>query len=307
MIGRAEIEAAAARIDGRVRVTPTIEVELDGRPLVLKLELLQHTGSFKPRGAFHRLLTGQVPATGVIAASGGNHGLAVAYAAARLGHPAEIFVPAVTPAIKVERIRAQGAAVTVAGDLYDDALAASMERAEETGAMVVHAYDQPEVVAGQGTLGRELEGQVPDLDTVLVAVGGGGLIAGVAAWLGERRRVVAVEPELAPTLSRALQAGRPVPVEVAGVAADSLGAKQLGTIAFQVASRYVDAAVLVPDGAIRRAQRVLWDELRLVAEPGGATALAAWLSGSYRPAPAERVVVLVCGANTDPATVAADT
>lgn len=363
-ISRADVEAAARRIDGHVRETPVLALEpgafgLEAR-LVLKLELLQHTGSFKPRGAFNRLLSATVPPAGVLAASGGNHGAAVAYAARRLGHRAEIFVPTIASAVKVERLRRYGAQVTVVGADYAEALAASRARAAETGALVVHAYDQPEVVAGQGTVARELARQAPDLETVLVAVGGGGLIGGIAAWYGpalessgrgaraagggdrdasyggaeaghahagksaarrgprgeagaeagagaggdRRVRIVGVEPERAPTLARALEAGAPVDVEVGGIAADSLGARRVGALAFALARRYVERVVLVPDGAIREAQRALWEAARVVAEPGGAAALAALLSGAYRPAPGERVGVLVCGGNTDPAQVA---
>mgnify|MGYP002400613017 CR=1 FL=1 len=304
IIGPADIEAAASRIEGRVRVTPVMTLEegawgLSGR-LVLKLECLQHTGSFKPRGAFNRILSSSAPPAGVIAASGGNHGAAVAYAARSLGRHAEIFVPESTPPLKVERLRRYGARVSLIGASYPEALTASMARAAETGALVVHAYDQPEVAAGQGTVARELEHQTPDLDTLLVAVGGGGLIAGIAAWFQGRVHVVGVEPEGAPTLARAMEAGRPVDVPVTGVAVDSLGAHRAGALAFAIAQRYVDRVVLVTDDAILAAQRTLWEDVRVAAEPGGATALAALLSGQYRPAPEERVGVLVCGANLDP-------
>ena len=305
-VQRADIEAAALRIAPHVRVTPTIHLAAGAFglavPLVLKLELLQHTGSFKPRGAFNRLLSTSVPPAGVIAASGGNHGVAAAYAARQLGHSAEIFVPETASPVKVERLRRYGAHVTQVGTRYADALAASASRARASGALVVHAYDQPEVVAGQGTVGRELEEQAPALDTVLVAVGGGGLIGGVAAWYAGagRARVVSVEPEGAPTLASALAAGRPVSVDVRGVAMDSLGASQVGELAFAIAEHHVERALLVDDGAIVAAQRALWEELRLVTEPGGATALAALLSGAYCPAPGERVAVIVCGSNADP-------
>ena len=309
MIDRGDVEEAAARIEGRVRRTPILEVEERrfGTPVYLKLELLQHTGSFKPRGIFNRMLAAVVPEAGVIVASGGNAGLAVAHAARELGHRAEIFVPESSPDVKIQRLRALGAGVTVTGAYYADALRASAARAEASGAMVVHAYDQAEVVAGQGTLALELAAQVPDLDAVLVAVGGGGLVAGIAAALEPTARcqVVAVEPERCPTLHDALAAGEPVDVSVGGVAADSLGARRVGRVCFAVATRTGLRGVLVPDDAIVAAQRVLWEEFRVVAEPGGAAALAALLCGAYKPAPDERVAVVVCGANTDPAAVAA--
>lgn len=302
-IGRAEIDAAAERIAGRVRRTPVIELEPDAfgaeGDLVLKLELMQHTGSFKPRGAFNRLLSAEVPPVGVIAASGGNFGLAVAHAARETGHPAEIFVPETSPAVKAQRIRDLGAEVRVIPGYYADALEACRVRAAETGALFMHAYDQPEVVAGQGTIGRELSEQVPGAETVLVAVGGGGLIAGIASWFAGDVRVIGVETERCPTLTEALRAGGPVDVEVGGVAADSLGSRRAGHIAYEVARRFVERVVLVPDDAIVDAQRALWSSCRLMAEPGGAAALAAVRSGAYRPRADERVVVLVCGANGD--------
>jgi threonine dehydratase len=304
----ADIDAARARIGDRVRRTPVLELGAGAfgtpGPLTLKLELLQHTGSFKPRGAFNRMLTSEVTEAGVIAASGGNFGLAVAYAARELGHRAEIFVPETSPSLKARRIAEQGAAVRVIPGYYDDALAASAERAAETGALVMHAFDQPEVVAGQGTIGVELSEQVPDADTVLVAIGGGGLIGGIAAWYEGGTRVVGVEPDRCPTMSEALRAGRPVPVEVGGLAADSLGSRRVGEIAHAIASRFVEHVLLVTDDAILEAQRRLWEEVRLIAEPGGAAALAAVTSGRYRPDPDEHVVVLVCGGNTDPASLA---
>lgn len=306
-VGPAEIIAAHARIAAHVRRTPVLDVDdaVLGLPVALKLELLQHTGSFKPRGAFHRALTADVPAAGLIAASGGNHGLAVAHVATRLGLRAEIFVPEASPAVKVDRLRSFGSdvAVTVTGALYADAHEASMRRAAETGALVVHPYDQPEVIAGQGTMARELDEQVPDLDTVVVAVGGGGLVAGVACWFAGRVRVVAVEPETSCALAAAMAAGGPVDVSVSGVAADSLGARRVGDLAHAAAVAGVDRVVTVPDDAIVAAQRRLWHEVRLVVEPGGAAAAAAVLSGAFRPEPGERVAVVVCGANTDPGSV----
>jgi threonine dehydratase len=304
MIQPNDVEAAAQRIAPHVRVTPILPLQPRAfgaaAQLTLKLELMQHTGSFKARGAFNRILSAQVPDAGVIAASGGNHGAAVAYAARQLGHVAEIFVPERTPDIKVERLRRYGARVVLSGASYAEAYAASRHRAAQSGALEVHAYDQPEVVAGQGTLGRELEAQAPDLDTVLVAVGGGGLIAGVAAWYASRVRVVAVEPERCPTLYSAVEAGAPVDVEVSGVAADSLGARCIGRLAFDVAQQHVHSVVLMSDEEIRASQRALWDSLRILAEPGGAAALAGLRSGKYQPAPGERVGVIVCGGNTDP-------
>lgn len=303
MISREAIEEAALRISGYVRQTPVMELEahawgLDAQ-VVLKLEQVQHAGSFKPRGAFNRLLSNEIPDAGVIAASGGNHGVAVAYAAQCLGARSEIFVPEICPPAKVARLRSYGAYVHMIGANYAEALLASQHVAEQTGALVVHAYDQPEVVAGQGTLGREMAAQVPGLDTVLVAVGGGGLIGGIAAWFSRDVRVVGVEPERAPTLYSALQAGSPVDVEVSGIAVDSLGARRVGSLAFEIARSSVDSVRLVSDEAISAAQRRLWEDLRLVVEPGGATALAALLSGQYRPAPGERVCVVLCGANAN--------
>lgn len=305
---RDAIEDAAGRIAPHIRRTPTIELaagDLGIRiPLTLKLECLQHTGSFKPRGAFTRLLSNPVHEAGVIAASGGNHGVAVAYAARALGHRAEIFVPEIASPVKLARLRDYGATLTVTGRDYAEALAASEARQAETGAMVVHAYDQPEAVAGQGTTARELEEQAGDFDTIIVAVGGGGFIAGIAAWHRGRTRIVAVEPVLAPTLHAAREAGEPVDVTVGGIAADALGARRIGRIAYDIAVAWIDRVVLVEDEAIRDAQRRLWNGLRVLAEPAGAAALAALTSGAYRPDPGERVAVVVCGANTDPASVA---
>ncbi|HMK12992.1 MAG TPA: threonine/serine dehydratase [Acidimicrobiales bacterium] len=306
-IDRGDIEDAADRIAPHARVTPTLTVdardfglEVDAT-ITLKLECLQHAGSFKTRGAFNRVLSNEVPAAGVITASGGNHGVAVSHVAARLGVRAEVFVTETTPEAKIARIRSNGADVVVAGRYYDDAQTAMHERAEETGALFVHPFNQPETLAGQGTLGRELERQAPELDSVLVAVGGGGLIAGVAAWYEGRARVVSVEPELIPAMERALDAGAPVEVSVGGIAADSLGTKEIGSLAFPIAQKYVADAVLVSDEAIVRAQRALWDRVRVLAEPGGSAAMAALLSGAYRPRPGENIGVIVCGANTDPA------
>ena len=269
--------------------------------LVLKLELLQHTGSFKPRGAFNAILGSDPPETGVVAASGGNFALAVAHVAAELGLPAAIFVPEASPPAKLDRLRTTAAEVAVAGEFYDDALAAGHERAEASGALELHAFDDPLVVAGQGTCGLELELDAPSLDTVVVAVGGGGLCAGIAGWYTDRARIVAVEPRRCASLDAAIAAGRPVEIEVGGLAADSLGARKIGDHPWQVLRRHVDDSVLVDDESIRAAQRLLWREFRVAAEPGGAAALAALLAGAYVPAPGERVGVLVCGGNFDPA------
>jgi threonine dehydratase len=301
---RAAVEEAAGRLIGRVRETPVVRLEtgafgLGGR-IALKLELLQHSGSFKPRGAFNRVLAAGVPAAGVIAASGGNHGLAVAHVARTLSIPAEIFVPTSSSPVKISRLKTYGARVVVGGDYYADAFAASQERAAQTGALVVHAYDGFDTVAGQGTLARELDTQLPDVDTVVVAVGGGGLLGGIATWYAGRARVVAVEPALIPTLATALNAGRPVDVDVSGIAADSLGARRIGVVGYAAAVAAGVESVLVPDSAISAARQQLWDEMRVAAEPGGATALAALISGGYRPARDERVAVIVCGGNTDP-------
>jgi len=302
-IGRQSIARCEARIRPHIRRTPVTEIDaadvgLEARPLCLKLELLQHSGSFKARGAFANLLMREVPAAGVVAASGGNHGAAVAYAAMKLKVPAKIFVPSVSSSAKIARIRDYGADLTIEGNRYADALAASEIWAEKTGAMQVHAFDQDETLLGQGTLGMELEGQAPSLDTLLVAVGGGGLIAGIAAWYGGRIKVVGVEPVAAPTLTIALAAGRPVDAEAGGVAADSLAPRRVGERVFPIVKRYVHSVVLVEDAAIVRAQKALWQAVRIVAEPGGAAAFSALLSGAYRPAAGERVGVVVSGGNS---------
>jgi threonine dehydratase len=287
----------------RIRRTPVLRVDLAdfglaARPVDLKLECLQYAGSFKARGAFANLLTRPVPAAGVVAASGGNHGAAVAFAAMRLGVPATIFVPRVTSPAKIERIRGYAADLVIGGDRYADALAASQIFAEERGALVVHAFDQPETLLGQGTLGQEIEADLPDLDTLLVAVGGGGLIGGIAAWFRGRIRIIAVEPDGCPTLWRALEAGHPVDAEAEGIAADSLGPKRVGELMFPFAQAFIERSVLVSDDEIGAAQRALWDNIRVATEPGGVAAFAALLSGRFTPAPDERVAVLLCGANT---------
>ncbi len=304
MIPRGAIEAAGKRIAPHVRRTPVIEIDSDalglGRPVALKLELLQHTGSFKPRGAFNNLLSRAVPAAGVVAASGGNHGAAVAFAARKLGLPARIYVPEVAGPAKIALIRETGADLVVTGGAYPEALAAARAHEAATGAIQVHAYDAPETVTGQGTVMLEWEEQGLDADTVLIAVGGGGLIAGALAWLAGRRKVVAIEPEACPTLNRALADGPETEVAVGGIAVSALGARRIGAICYGLARAQTVESVLVPDTAIAEAQRRLWRGLRILAEPGGATALAALTSGAYRPAPGERVAVLVCGGNPSP-------
>ncbi len=302
-----EIRAAAERIAPHVRRTPVIrlspaETGLE-HPLALKLEQLQVTGSFKPRGAFNRILSAQVPAAGVVAASGGNHGLAVAHAAQVLRIKAEIFVPEITPEAKRARIAATGATLTVGGAAYDEARVASEARAAETGALVVHAYDQPEVLAGQGTVGLEFEADAPELTHVVVAAGGGGLYGGIASWYRDRATMVIVEPEECPTLFLAGMTGQPMDVPSGGIAADSLGARRAGALAFGIMMAQGARSVVLQDEAIRRAQRWLWDRLRLVAEPGGATALAAVLTGAFAPPKGARIGVVVCGANCDPGSV----
>jgi threonine dehydratase len=302
-IGRNEIAATERLIRPHIRRTPVIGVDgadfgLGAQRLSFKLELTQHAGSFKTRGAFANLLMRDVPAAGVVAASGGNHGAAVAYAAMKRGVRAKIFVPSIASPAKIARIRDYGADLVVGGERYAQALAASEAWAAQTGALAVHAFDQNETLLGQGTVGLELEEQLADLDTLLVGVGGGGLIAGIAAWYARNIRVVGVEPEAAPTLTRALAAGAPVDAEAGGIAADSLAPRRVGERVFPIAQRYVERVVLVPDDAIRHAQKALWSVLRIVVEPGGAAAFAALLSGRYQPRPEEHVGVLLSGANT---------
>lgn len=302
-ISPATIRAMHGTIAPRLRRTPIIEcgaseLGLAEHPLTLKLESLQHTGSFKARGAFASLSSGSLPSAGVAAASGGNHGAAVAYAAQVLGIPARIFVPTISSPAKIERIRGYGADLVVEGDRYGDALARCDAYCAASGARSIHAFDQPPTLIGQGTLGLELEEQAPRLDTLLVAVGGGGLIGGIAAWYQGRIRIIGVEPEGAPSLAMALAAGQPVDAPQGSIAADSLAPLRVGTLMFPLAQAFVERVVLVSDEAIREAQIRLWDKLRVVAEPGGATALAALVSGVYAPAPGERVGVLVCGGNT---------
>jgi threonine dehydratase len=308
MIDRPAIALAAARIQTYVRHTPIMRVSgsdfSTDSTVTLKLEHLQHAGSFKPRGAFNRMLSSNIPLAGVIAASGGNHGAAVAYAAKTLGVPAEIFLPAGTPQAKVDRIAAYGARVIRGGQTYAEAYAACRTRQVETAALDVHAYDHADVLAGQGTLGRELERDAPDLTHILVATGGGGLIGGIVAWYASSAAVISVEPEGCPTLHNALRAGHPVEVPVNSVAADSLGAKTCGALMFPLAQAHIAAAVLVKDEAIVAAQRLLWERFRVIAEPGGSVAAAALLSGAWTPPRGARVGVIICGANTDPAKLA---
>jgi threonine dehydratase len=304
MIYRGEIEAAHELIRAHVRRTPLLtfdgrDIGLDVEALVLKLELFQHSGSFKARGAFANLLMRDVPEAGVVAASGGNHGAAVAFAARKLGKPAKIFVPIVSSPSKIERIRSYGAELVVGGERYADALAASEAWAAKSGALPIHAYDRKETLLGQGTLGLEMQAQAPEIDSLLVAVGGGGLIGGIAAWYAGDVKIVGVEPEEAPTLTRALAAGKPVDAPAGGIAADSLAPKRVGELMFPIARDFVSEVVLVSDEGIVEAQATLWDKARIAAEPGGAAALAALLAGKYVPASGERVGVVVCGGNTD--------
>ena len=302
-IAREHIQRAFERIKPYIRETPVIapgaHPQLGGAETVLKLEQLQHAGSFKMRGAFNNLLADRIPPDGVIAASGGNHGVAVAFAAQRLGQVAEIFVPTISSPVKIDRIRRYGAKVTVVGANYAEALEASLARAEETGARIVHAYDQRATIEGAGTIAMEFEAQAGRLDSIIVPVGGGGLIAGVMVWFGRSVKIIGVEPRQAPTLARAMEAGHPVDVEVSGIAADGLGARRIGELAFDIAGSSLDRVVLVEDADLVAAQRFLWSELRIAAEPAGAAATAALMSSQYRPAAGERVGVLVSGGNVD--------
>jgi threonine dehydratase len=313
-LNRAQIGQAAQAFRERfphfIRRTPLWKLPgsalgVDCREVWLKLEHLQAGGSFKARGMLYRLLSNPIPSSGVIVASGGNAGIATAAAARELGVRCEVFVPTVSSSAKQAKLRQLGAQVVVTGSVYAEALEACLRRQKETGALLTHAYDQPEVVTGAGTLACEIEeqgGAVPD--SVLVSVGGGGLIAGVAAWFEQRGRVVALEPELAPTLHRARQGGEPVDVSVSGIAADSLGAKRIGSLAWDITQRFVPQSLLLPDEAIRSAQLWLWKEMKLAVEPAAALPLAALQTGTYRPAKNEVVALIVCGANLDPATLA---
>ncbi|MEM8502100.1 MAG: threonine/serine dehydratase [Cyanobacteria bacterium P01_D01_bin.1] len=297
------ITEAYNNISPYVRETPTITLAPGtfgiNAHLTLKLELLQHAGSFKTRGAFNRILQSPATLAGVIAASGGNHGAAVAYAANQLGYSADIFVPTISSTTKVQRIRDYGANVFVGGCDYFEALDKSNSRAAETGAMIVHAFDQWEVIAGQGTVGLEFERQAPELDTVLVSVGGGGLIGGIAAWYQDRCKVVSIEPERAPTLHDSMAAGERVIVEVGGIAADALGSRQVGEMMYAIAQEYISDCILVDEDSIAKAQQMLWSELRIAAEPAGVVPIAALISGRYVPQPEEKIGVLICGGNTD--------
>jgi threonine dehydratase len=303
LISRERIAATSRLIAPFIRRTPLIEIgaqELDLQPnqLILKLESLQHAGSFKTRGAFANLLMREVPEAGAVAASGGNHGTAVAYAAMRLRKHATIFVPSISSPMKIERIRSYGADLVVGGELYDDALAASQTWQLGSGALPVHAFDAVETMLGTGTLAEELSQQVAAFDTLLVPVGGGGLIGGLASWFEGSIKIIGVEPAGAPTLSRALEAGRPVETAVETIAADSLGPRRIGELTFPIARRLVNHVVLVEDDDIRAAQRMLWSRLAIVAEPGGAAAYAALLAQRYRPVKDERICVVISGANT---------
>jgi len=303
-LSRERIQATERVIRPYIRRTPILEVDgsefgLDSIKIVFKLELFQHAGSFKARGAFTNMLTRKVPAAGVVAASGGNHGCAVAFAAMKLGKPATIFVPSVASQAKLDRIRGYDAELIIAGDRYAESLEASEAWTKQSGALPIHAYEGDETLLGQGTLGLELEEQDPKLDSLLVAVGGGGLIGGVASWYQNKVKVIAVEPTEAPTLQLALKAGRPVDSPAGGIAADSLAPRQVGQQMFPIAQRFVQSSLLVTDEEIVAAQKRLWEATRIIAEPGGATAFAALLSGHYKPERGERVGVIVCGGNTE--------
>ena len=304
MITANDIESAYTRIQSYLRYTPVIEIEGDAlgvtHPVSFKLEQLQHTGSFKPRGAFNALLAKDIPSAGVVAASGGNHGAAIAFAAGTLDIPAKIFLPDFTVPVKIERIRSFGAAVEVTGSEFTQTLSAAQDYAAGTGAVSVHPYDELETVAGQGSLGLEIEKQLPELDTLLVSVGGGGLIGGIAAWFEDRVKIVSVESEGTATLFTALKSGPDAEITASGIAASALGASRVGTIVYPTLKRSVKQAVLVSDRDIIEAQRRLWSAARIIAEPGGVTALAALTSGTYKAAIGENIGVVICGANADP-------
>ncbi len=301
-ITREAIAATETVIRPYVRRTPVLNADLAdfglaSSPVTFKLEMLQHSGSFKVRGAFANLLLRKVPKAGIAAASGGNHGAAVAYAAQRLGISATIFLPDITSPAKAERIGDYGAKLRIVGTRVADALAACEAHVAESGAMSVHPFDQAETMLGQGSVAIELE-QDANLDTLLVAVGGGGLIGGIAAWYAGKVRIIGVEPDQAPTLHAALAAGKPVDAPAGGIAADALGPPRVGQLMFPIARAHVEKVLLVNEDDIRRAQAALWQTLRVVAEPGGATAFAALLSQRYRPARGERVGLIISGANT---------
>ena len=299
-LNRTAITQAAKRIAPFIRKTPVMDIIVPGidKPVCLKLELFQHTGSFKPRGAFNNLVGAKITKAGIAAASGGNHGAAVAYAAKTLGIAARIFVPTISSPAKVARIAGYGATIVQEGANYQAAVGLCQDYVRESGAMNIHAYDMETTLAGQGTLARELEEQAPDLDKILVAVGGGGLIGGTATWYQSKSKVIGIEPETCNCLSAALAAGNTININPAGLAADSLGASSAGSLMFPIAQKYVSHVALVSDADIRNAQRYLWTNAQIVTEPGGAAAFAALLSGAYKPAKNERVGVIVCGANT---------
>ena len=299
-LNRTAITQAAKRIAPFIRKTPVMDIIVPGidKPVCLKLELFQHTGSFKPRGAFNNLVGAKIPKAGIAAASGGNHGAAVAYAAKTLGIAARIFVPTISSPAKVARIAGYGATIVQEGANYQAAVGLCQDYVRESGAMNIHAYDMETTLAGQGTLARELDEQAPDLDKILVAVGGGGLIGGIATWYQSKSKVIGIEPETCNCLSAALAAGSTININPAGLAADSLGASSAGSLMFPIAQKYVSHVALVSDADIRNAQRYLWTNAQIVTEPGGAAAFAALLSGAYKPAKNERVGVIVCGANT---------
>lgn len=303
LINRENINDIYHKIKPYIRHTPIFQADFAGftksEPLSLKLESLQHGGSFKARGAFANLVGRAIPESGVVAASGGNHGVAIAYAAERLGIPATIFVPQTANAAKIARIRSHGAVLNIVGSQYAEALAASQTFSAKEGALNIHAFDQIETVLGQGTIGSEIEKDIPDCDTILVPVGGGGLIAGIAAWFGERVKIVAVEPENAPTLTSAFAAGQPVDAKTGSIARDSLSPNRVGEIPFSIARTFVKEAILVTDEDIRHAQNTLWERFRIVAEPGGAATTAALISGRYAQKGSEKIVALLSGANTD--------
>ena len=310
MISRDDIEAAAQRIAPHVRRTPLWVLRSDelglpgpGFEVWLKLEQLQRSGSFKARGMFNRLLANPIPAAGVIAASGGNAGIATATAAQALGVRSEIFVPTVISPAKRDKLEQLGARVVVTGAVYAEAFAACQQRQRESGALMTHAYDQAEVLAGAGTLAREIESQAGVPDALLVSVGGGGLAGGIAAWFAGRTRMVALEPERAPTLHAALAAGAPVDVEVSGIAADALGARRIGALAWEVAQRHPMSSLVLRDDDIVDAQRWLWQALKLAVEPAAALPLAALRSGAWQAGAGQRICLVLCGANVDPATL----
>jgi len=303
LIDPSQILAVYTRIREHIRRTPILAMDgsdfnLSAFPVILKLELFQHTGSFKARGALTNLMMRDVPPAGVVAASGGNHGVAVAFAAQKFNVAARIFVPSVASPAKRQRIEEYGATLVIAGERYADSLEASKLWQEESGAMPIHAFDQMETLLGQGTVGLEFDEQAPELDTLLVAVGGGGLIGGIASWYQGKIKMVGVEPETAPTLAKALEAGRPVDAEAGGIAADSLAPRRVGELMFPIAQKFVNRVLLVSDDEIRAAQEQLWRAARVAAEPGGATGLAALTSRKYVPTKGERVGVLICGGNT---------